>query len=105
MAFGCGLVSVYQSPLESAGISAFVRNSDTQQAIVAGVLTALFPLPDFWPTLCVMDDEEYPTAMKLFRDAQDAGASPHPDWLCPGCGESVPQHFAVCWNCGRSASG
>jgi hypothetical protein len=97
-----GLVSVCQSLLESAGIQTFVRNTDTQQAIVGGLLTAIFPLPDFWPTLCVMDDADYPEAMRILRDAHDPGSSEHPGWTCEKCGETVPGHFALCWNCGQA---
>ena len=96
------LVGVYQSVLESAGIQTFVRNADTQQALVGGLLTAIFPLPDFWPTLCVMNDDDYPMAMDLLRDDQDVGAPAHLDWTCPKCGEMVPGHFAECWNCATS---
>lgn len=96
------LVAVYQAMLESEGIQTFVRNTNTQQAIVGGLLTAIFPLPDFWPTLCVMDDEDYPEAMDLLRNAQDAATDVQPDWTCPQCKESVPGHFAVCWNCGHT---
>ena len=94
------LVAVYQSLLESAGIQTFTRNSNTQQAIVGDLLTALFPLPEFWPTLCVMNDDDYPAAMELLRDVHN-GTPGQPDWACPQCGELVPEHFAVCWNCGH----
>ncbi len=97
-----GLVSVYQSVLESAGIPTFVRNADTQQALVLDLLTALFPLPDFWPTLCVMNDDDYPPAMDLLRDVKGAGTAERPEWTCPQCRETVPGHFADCWNCGHS---
>ena len=97
-----GLVSVYQSLLECAGIQTFVRNASTQQAIVGGLLTAIFPLPDFWPTLCVLDDADYPEAMAILRDAQTPESSSQPEWPCPQCKEAVPGHFAVCWNCGAS---
>ena len=96
-----GRVAVCQSLLESAGIQTYVRNANTQQALVGGIALALFPIPDFWPTLCVMDDDDYPEALELLRDAQDAVTDMQPDWTCPECNESVPGHFAVCWNCGH----
>ncbi len=98
------LVSVYQSVLESAGIQTFVRNTGTQQAIVGGLLTAIFPLPDFWPTLCVMDDDDYTEAMEVLSDAQANESTAQPEWVCPQCGESVPGHFTACWNCNHSPS-
>ncbi len=97
-----GLVAVRQSILESAGIVTFVRNADTQQALVLGLITAILPLPDFWPTLCVMNDEEYPTAMEILRDMKDDFGAPQAEWKCPKCGETVPGNFAECWSCGPS---
>ena len=96
-----GLVSVHQSLLENAGITTFVRNADTQQALVLGILTSLFPLPDFWPTLCVVFDDEYPAAMELLRDVKGAESRTPREWTCPQCGETVPGHFSDCWNCGH----
>jgi hypothetical protein len=95
-------VSVYQSVLESAGIQTFVRNANTQQAIVGGLLTAIFPLPDFWPALCVVNDDAYPEAMALLAKTQGRETTAHPEWVCAQCGKSVPAHFAVCWNCGHA---
>lgn len=96
------LVSVRQSLLESAGIQTFIRNSDTQQALVGGLLIAIFPIPVFWPTLCVMNDDDYPAAMDLLRETKDVGSVVQPDWTCSKCGESVPGGFDVCWNCEES---
>jgi Putative prokaryotic signal transducing protein len=95
------LVAVYQSVLESAGIQTFVRNSNTQQAIVGDILAAVFPLPEFWPTLCVMNDDEYPDAMGILRDTKDEETSKQRQWECPQCRELVPGHFVLCWNCGH----
>jgi hypothetical protein len=95
------LVTLRQSVLESAGIQTFVRNWNTQQALVAGLLTAIFPIPEFWPTLCVMDDDAYREAMELLIDVTNSEAVAAAEWVCSQCGESVPRHFAVCWNCGH----
>jgi len=97
-----GLVCVYQSLLESAGFQTFVRNADTQQAIVGGLLTAIFPLPDFWPILCVVNDADYPAAMELLQNAQNTGAEAQQEWTCPQCGNPIPENFTLCWNCGHS---
>lgn len=29
-------------------------------------------------------------------------AAPPPDWTCPGCGETNPGTFEVCWNCSET---
>lgn len=95
------LVGLYQSVLEDAGLPTFVRNSDTQQALVGSLVAAILPLPEFWPVLCVVDDDDYEEAMALLRSTPSSDSLPQPEWTCPQCGESVPPHFAVCWNCGR----
>lgn len=92
-------VALYQSLLESAGIQTFIRNASTQQSLIGGLLPALFPSPEFWPTLCVMSDEDYIAAMDLLRDLEEAGKAGQPEWICPQCGEAIPGHFTACWNC------
>ena len=98
------LVGLYQSMLEDAGIGTFVHNTGTQQSVVADPLTALFPLPQFFPTLSVLRDEDYPEAVAILRSLQDA-APGSPDWLCPRCGESVPGNFTTCWKCEQAGEG
>lgn len=98
-----GFVNLRQSVLESAGIPTFVRNLNTQQALVGDPLTALFPIPEFWPTLCVVDDNDYARAMEVLRDARHPEASSLPEWHCPQCHEAIPGHFEVCWKCGHVA--
>ncbi len=60
-------VDLRRSVLESAGIRCFVRNEATHNAIVGGLMVAFFPLPEFFPTLCIVDDEEYEAAMEILR--------------------------------------
>ena len=94
------LVCLYQSVLENAGIQTFVHNLNTQQAIVGGVLAAVFPLPEFWPTLSVVNDDEFSEAIGILRDTKDEETSDRHQWECPACKEQVPGHFLLCWNCG-----
>jgi Putative prokaryotic signal transducing protein len=93
-----GRVALYQSFIEDAGICSFVRNACTQQSL-GGLAMCFFPLPDFWPTLCVMNDEDYPEAMSILRSVRDTAPAVQADWECPRCGESVPGNFTGCWNC------
>jgi hypothetical protein len=93
------MIGLFQSILDGAGIPYFVRNSTTQQSIVGGLATALFPLPEFWPALCVLNDEDYPHAMELLRAARDTTPVEQADWQCAKCGETVPGNFTSCWNC------
>ena len=93
------MIGLFQSLFDDAGIPYFVRNSTTQQAIVGGLMTALFPLPEFWPALCVLHDKDYPQAMELLRAAREAAPPVSAEWKCPACGETVPGNFTSCWNC------
>ena len=94
-----GRVGLYQSMLEDAGIRTFVRNASTQQSLVAGLVTAILPLPDFWPTLCVMNDGDYAEAMAILSTVRNPDASEMGDWKCMHCAETVPGNFTACWNC------
>jgi len=93
------LVGLYQSILGDAHIQTFVRNANTQQSLVAGWLTAIFPLPLFFPTLCVVNDEDYEEAMKILRGLSEGSSVTNAEWTCQNCGESVPGNFTTCWKC------
>ena len=60
-------VGLYQSILEDAGIPTFVYNLCSLQMPVAGLAVAFFPLPIFFPTLCVLVDEDYENAMEILK--------------------------------------
>jgi Putative prokaryotic signal transducing protein len=90
------LVGLYQSILEDAGIPTFVHNTSTQQMPVAGLLTAICPLPQFFPTLNVLNDEDYPEAMQLLLSP---AAEDLMEWTCSACGETAPGNFTTCWKC------
>jgi len=98
------LVGLYQSILENAGIETFVHNVDTQQAIVGGLATALFPLPQFFPTLSVLNDTDYEEAMTILGNVRNTAGSEQSDWKCAACGETVPSNFTSCWQCGAEQS-
>lgn len=85
-------VGFYQSVLEEAGIRTIMRNE------FANNITDM-PAALFFPTLCVLDDEDYEEAMRLLGPIYNAPTSQVADWTCPKCGESVPGNFDVCWQC------
>jgi hypothetical protein len=93
------MLALYQSILDDAGIANFVRNESSQQAIVGSLATSLLPIPDFWPALCVVNDEDYTEAMELLTAVRDAPPTTEADWKCGKCGELVPGNFTSCWNC------
>jgi hypothetical protein len=70
-------VDLRRSILESAGIPCFVRNAATHNAIVGGLAVAFFPLPDFFPTLCVVNDEDYGEALDILQGNADGTEPGH----------------------------
>jgi hypothetical protein len=87
-------VGFYQTVLEEAGISTFVKNENL--STTEGV-----SIPDFFPALCILNDDDYDTARELIRKrlerAEDAAALA--EVVCGNCGETVPGSFDTCWNC------
>ena len=92
-------VSIFAAILENEGIPCFTKNSATEQSLAAGLVTSLFPIPECWPALCVLNDDDYPEAMKVLTELRKPEPSPGTDWKCASCGETVPGNFTSCWNC------
>lgn len=97
-----GQVSLRQSLLESEGIQTYIRNLNTQQTL-GGLAMAVFPIPEFWPTLCVVNDDDYQEAIALLHNSPETRAAEPPGWTCLQCKEHIPGNFGVCWNCGSLA--
>lgn len=85
-------VGFYKSALDEAGIPNHIRNA------VSNGITEI-PIPLFYPTLCVMNDEDYPRAMEILGRIHYARHTRLPDWRCPKCQASVPGNFELCWRC------
>lgn len=87
-------VGFYQTVLEEAGIPTFVKNENL--STTEGV-----SIPDFFPALCILNDEDYDSARELIRKrvelAEDAAALA--EVVCGNCCETVPGSFDTCWNC------
>ncbi len=99
------LVGLYQSILDDAEIPTFVANARTQQSLVGGLLVAFFPLPIFFPTLYVLNDDDYSEAMNILLSIREADTGVEKEeWTCGQCGETVPGNFSTCWNCNHSRS-
>lgn len=87
-------VGFCRSLLESNGIPAVIRNEN-----LSG-LTEI-PIPDFFPALFVVNDEDYPRAIALLRELLAVEEVRSLEEIpCPACGEASPGNFEVCWNCG-----
>jgi len=87
-------VGYCQSILTAEGIETILRNEH---------LTGLteFPIPDFFPALCVMKDEDYDRAIGILRERLAADAqNAEVEIACVSCGEINPGNFEVCWSCG-----
>ena len=61
-------IGFYQSMLESEGIPTFVRNQDLV------TMTTDIPIPEFFPALCVVNDEDYEVALEVLRSHVEAVA-------------------------------
>ena len=92
---------MFAAILENEGIPTFTQNNGPQQALGPG----LFPPPEFWPALCVLNDDDYPEAMKVLTDVRKPDSRPEADWKCASCGETVPGNFTSCWNCQAARGG
>jgi hypothetical protein len=73
-------VSIFAAILENEGIPCFTKNSATDQSLAAGLATSLFPIPECWPALCVLNDDDYPAAMKVLTELRNTDAPPVADW-------------------------
>jgi hypothetical protein len=50
-----------------------------------------------------MNDDDYEKAIAIISEALNEDLSKSPDWACPGCDESVPGNFEICWKCGSES--
>lgn len=89
------IVAYYKSILESEGIQIMLRNEHTQMAGVSEI-----PIPEFYPNICVMHDEDYPRAWEILNQTMHTNAqNAEFDIACPTCGETNPGNFEVCFSC------
>jgi hypothetical protein len=92
-------VSHFRDLLEAAGISTMLRNEN----LVHGVIEV--PIPEFYPNICVMNDDDYQHAWEIIRqEIESSQADPGPDLECPHCQEANPGNFAVCFSCEKPLS-
>ncbi len=94
-------VSYYQAVLEENGIPTLVRN----EHLTGSGLTEI-PIPEFFPALCVLHDEDYAQAVALIREHLTANQkNADIEINCVSCGETNPGNFEICWSCGEPVSG
>lgn len=85
-------VTRYQEILKEAGIETLVRNE------ALSVNEA--PIPEFFPNLCVLNDDEFAKANEILKEHDERmAAGADVEVTCPTCGETNPGNFDVCFNC------
>jgi hypothetical protein len=94
-------VSYYKALLEDCGIPTMIRN----EFLTTFGLSEI-PIPEFYPALCVVNDDDYVQAMMIIREHLTANqANADIEIACASCREPNPGNFEVCWSCGNSVSG
>jgi hypothetical protein len=89
-------VSYFKAVLEDCGIPTLIRN---EYLTVSG-LTEI-PIPEFFPALCVLNDEDYVEAVAIIREHLSANQNnANIEVVCVSCGETNPGNFEICWSCG-----
>lgn len=87
-------VSLMKGLLEQYGIKCLLRNE------WLSTLAGEVPFTECSPELWVRNDEDFYRAQDLLASFRSQ-PPPGPAWVCPGCGEKIDGHFAICWNCGK----
>ncbi|HEY6565044.1 MAG TPA: DUF2007 domain-containing protein [Pirellulaceae bacterium] len=92
------LVAYYQSIVEAEGIATHIRN----QHLTGSGLTEI-PIPEFFPALCVVDEEDAGRAMEILRRRiKESQEGADTEVACPACAEMNPGNFGTCWSCGAA---
>ena len=80
---------------ENIGIETLLRNENLS------VTDA--PIPEFFPSLCVLNSEEFSNWMKLFCEHNERmGKGAGVQLRRPSCSEMTPGNFDVCFSCHES---
>ena len=92
-------VSMFRDLVEAAGIPTMLRN----EHLVHGVVE--IPITEFYPNLCVMNDEDYPAAWEIIHEVLESEKEAvGEDVICAKCGESNPSNFGECFSCQTALS-
>ncbi len=88
-------VGYFESVLEAEGIPCIVRNKHLTMSGITEI-----PIPEFFPALCVIDEEDYEPAMEIIRrHLRENSIGVEREVACAVCGETSPGNFDVCWAC------
>ena len=87
-------VGLLESLLKGQGIEVHMRNMHAATGITE------IPIPEFYPRLCVLKEEDVERAVALLQQFEEDEKRPlGEDWLCQKCGEKVPDSMGECWSC------
>ena len=88
------IVSQYRSFLESEGITTLLRNEHLSNTEVL--------IPNFYPNLCVLNDEDYSRAKEAIRNFNTKmDTAINTELICEHCGERNPGNFEICYACNK----
>ncbi len=89
-------VSLMKTLLETEGIPVIMRN----ELLATSGITEI-PIPEFFPNLCVFNDEDYSTAWSIIDThlKKESDSLKAPSIRCSSCKEENPGNFEFCWNC------
>ena len=91
-------VSYYKAVLEDHEIPTVIRN----EYLTASGLTEI-PIPEFFPALCVVNDQDYIQAVTIIREHMNSNQKGADiEIACGSCNETNPGNFETCWSCGNS---
>lgn len=86
------MVALYQEILEAEGIPVMFRNLHLAMCGLATI-----PITEFYPNICVIDEEDYERAREVMRRVIHEAVGPEVE--CPACGEKNPGNFELCFSC------
>ena len=90
-------VRYYKSLLEDEGISVILRNEHTATSGIT-----IIPIPELYPNICVLNDEDYQVALEILNYAlQSNEKNIEIEVICPDCGETNPGNFEICYLCNK----
>lgn len=88
-------IGYFDPVLRSEGIDTFIKNQHSASSAL--------DLPEFWPALCVVNNEDYEKAIAIIHKVREENAEDVDKSInCPKCNEANPGNFEICWSCGES---
>jgi hypothetical protein len=90
-------VNYFKGVLEDNEIPTLIRNE-----YLTGSGLSEIPIPEFFPALCVINDDDYARAVTIIREHLTANhKNADIEIACASCGEANPGNFEICWSCGN----